>query len=118
MMKLHIIVGLAGFALLQPAAASQRHTAIVTQGTVLSAPATDNQSRSPATTPTRGMSKSDVIDVYGQPGQRHAPVGDPPITRWDYPQFSVFFEYDLVLHSVIPGDPPALYHRKQLAAGD
>ena len=40
----------------------------------------------------------------GAPTQRHGPVGDPPITRWDYPGLAVFFEYDKVLHSVvIPG---------------
>jgi hypothetical protein len=27
-------------------------------------------------------------------------VGHPPITRWDYPAYSVFFEHDHVLHTV------------------
>ncbi len=39
------------------------------------------------------------------PTQSRGPVGEPPITRWDYPRFSVFFEYDTVLDTVI--------HRKQ-----
>jgi hypothetical protein len=44
---------------------------------------------------------SQVEARFGAPTTRHAAVGDPPITRWDYPQFSVFFEYDKVLHAVI-----------------
>jgi len=30
-----------------------------------------------------------------------AAVGDPPISRWEYNGFSVYFEHDLALHSVI-----------------
>lgn len=52
-------------------------------------------------TPTRGMSKAGVRDAFGDPSAEHPPVGDPPITRWDYDRFSVFFEYDKVLHSVV-----------------
>ncbi|MBW3567441.1 MAG: hypothetical protein KY410_05690 [Proteobacteria bacterium] len=51
--------------------------------------------------PTRGMDKDNVRNVFGEPAQEHSPVGDPPITRWDYAGYSVFFEYDKVLHSVI-----------------
>lgn len=52
--------------------------------------------------PTRGMSMERVISGFGEPAMRHAAVGEPPITRWDYPGFSVFFEFDKVLHSVAP----------------
>ena len=38
--------------------------------------------------------------AYGTPRQPHAAVGEPPITRWDYPGFSVYFEHDLVIHAV------------------
>ena len=33
----------------------------------------------------------------------YATVGQPPITRWDYPHFSVFFEKDRVIHAVALG---------------
>jgi hypothetical protein len=34
-------------------------------------------------------------------------VGAPPITRWDYPNFSVFFEGDRVIHAVVTtGESP------------
>jgi hypothetical protein len=38
---------------------------------------------------------------FGDPATAHAPVGDPPITRWDYDGWSVYFEYDLVLFTVL-----------------
>ncbi|HEX7030519.1 MAG TPA: hypothetical protein VF254_07980 [Gammaproteobacteria bacterium] len=53
--------------------------------------------------PTRGMDMDKVRRVYGEPLNRHAAVGDPPITRWDYENYSVFFEYDKVIHSVVTG---------------
>jgi hypothetical protein len=42
-----------------------------------------------------------VSQRYGQPLAAHPSVGEPPITRWDYSNYSVFFEYDLVLTSVL-----------------
>lgn len=59
------------------------------------------QSRFEDSLPTRGMSMADVEASFGRPSQAVAPVGDPPISRWLYPQFKVFFEYDRVLHAVI-----------------
>jgi len=55
--------------------------------------------------PRPGMSMTAVESTYGAPSQRHAAVGGsiaehPPITRWDYPAFSVYFENDRVIHAV------------------
>lgn len=50
--------------------------------------------------PTRGMTQARVKANYGTPESRESPVGDPPISRWDYDAFVVFFEYDKVIHSV------------------
>jgi hypothetical protein len=50
--------------------------------------------------PTRGMTMNNVRDVFGEPRRRIPPVGDPPISRWEYDGFTVYFEYHLVLHSV------------------
>jgi len=36
----------------------------------------------------------------GPPRQKLPPVGDPPITRWEYPEYTVYFEYDKVITSV------------------
>jgi hypothetical protein len=38
---------------------------------------------------------------FGAPLQEEPAVGTPPITRWDYAGYSVFFENDKVLHSVV-----------------
>lgn len=50
--------------------------------------------------PRAGMSMTAVESAYGNPADRRAAVGEPPITRWDYPQFSVYFEHDKVIHAV------------------
>jgi len=54
-----------------------------------------------AARPDRGSSMTTVQSRYGEPTNRHSAVGDPPITRWDYPQFAVYFEHDRVLHAVL-----------------
>ena len=51
--------------------------------------------------PTRGMSQTSVRSKYGSPEAVRSPVGDPPITRWEYRDFVVYFEYDKVIHSVV-----------------
>jgi len=58
--------------------------------------------------PARGTSMSQVEAKYGAPRTRHAAVGNPPITRWDYDAFSVYFERDYVIHSVVPAAPPVV----------
>ena len=51
--------------------------------------------------PVRGMHMEQVELMYGKPQAIDPPVGDPPITRWDYPQYSVYFEYSYVIQSVV-----------------
>ena len=51
--------------------------------------------------PPRGMSMEKVEAAFGAPANRVAAVGNPPITRWEYPGFVVFFENNIVLHSVV-----------------
>lgn len=53
--------------------------------------------------PTRGMSMEKVEASYGSPARRVQAVGEPPITRWEYPGFVVYFEHNLVIHTVIVG---------------
>ncbi|MGE0115191.1 MAG: hypothetical protein AB7T07_09960 [Steroidobacteraceae bacterium] len=55
----------------------------------------------PAAVPARGVNMNKVEAQFGAPTQRSAAIGKPPITRWDYPGFSVYFEYQHVIHSVI-----------------
>jgi len=51
--------------------------------------------------PARGMTMSQVEQQYGAPSERHAAVGQPPITRWVYADKVVYFEYDHVVHAVL-----------------
>ena len=51
--------------------------------------------------PTNGLKQAEVRSRFGEPATTHAPVGDPPITRWDYDGWSVYFEYDRVLFTVL-----------------
>ena len=58
--------------------------------------------------PKRGLTMDQVEKQFGAPATRHPTVGgsspqQPPITRWDYSGFSVFFEHDRVVHSVVVG---------------
>ena len=51
--------------------------------------------------PTRGMTQTGVESKYGSPASVKAAVGEPPITRWEYPDFVVYFEHDKVIHAVL-----------------
>lgn len=51
--------------------------------------------------PVRGMTKQQVESTYGSPLSASGPVGTPAIYRWDYAGYSVFFEHNHVIHSVV-----------------
>jgi len=53
--------------------------------------------------PTRGMTMQAVRAKFGEPAQRQAAVGSPPITRWDYGDFIVVFEHRYVIGAIMPG---------------
>jgi hypothetical protein len=69
---------------------------VVVDGTVQVRPAA-------VETPRRGMRMPDVEARFGAPESRSPAVGDPPISRWQYAGFTVYFEGDIVLHSVVRG---------------
>jgi hypothetical protein len=50
--------------------------------------------------PLLGQQMERVEAHFGKPDGVHPAVGDPPVTRWDYPDFSVYFERETVIHSV------------------
>ena len=66
---------------------------VVDEGKVVVAPTSTPQ-------PARGALMKSVEKQFGAPANRHPTVGKPPITRWDYPGFSVFFEGDRVIDTV------------------
>jgi hypothetical protein len=67
--------------------------------------ATAGQSTHSIRQPTNGMTMQNVQHIFGAPSKKVPAVGDPPIARWVYPHFVVFFERNLVLHTVSKGKP-------------
>jgi hypothetical protein len=60
------------------------------------------------TLPARGTTMAQVESRFGAPVRKHAPVAgpnstrhNPPITRWDYAEFSVYFERSHVVDAVL-----------------
>lgn len=51
--------------------------------------------------PGKGMSMKQVRARFGEPQETRAPVGEPPITRWVYDGYTVYFEHQYVIHSVL-----------------
>lgn len=56
--------------------------------------------------PARGMTMSQVASKFGDPLTKVAAVGTPPISRWEYSGFVVYFERDHVIHAVVSASAP------------
>jgi hypothetical protein len=56
-------------------------------------------------TPRRGMTMDQVSSKFGAPAAKIPAVGVPPISRWEYPGFIVYFEADYVIHAVVSSVP-------------
>jgi hypothetical protein len=56
--------------------------------------------------PSRGMTMSQVAGKFGAPVTKVPAVGNPPISRWEYPGFVVYFEREHVIHSVVSESSP------------
>jgi hypothetical protein len=50
--------------------------------------------------PASGLTKAEVEARFGAPTRMIAAIGDPPISRWEYPSFTVYFEFERVIHAV------------------
>lgn len=87
----YAIALIAALALTGPAAAEQVTVPVGSQ-----APAKQGMEK-----PRRGISKEKVREKFGEPVSTSPAVGDPPISAWEYPEYFVYFEYDLVLHTVL-----------------
>ena len=61
--------------------------------------------KQPIAKPKRGMTKTQVKDAFGVPDTRKSAVGEPPISSWVYNDFTVYFEYNHVIHSVLTHQP-------------
>ena len=69
--------------------------------------------------PQRGASQADVVKAFGAARVEHPAAGGgsavhPPITRWDYDGFSVFFENSTVIDVVVKDRPAPIHHMDEL----
>ncbi len=51
--------------------------------------------------PTNGQSMSMVLARFGEPREKLPAVGNPPITRWVYDEYTVYFEHQKVVSSAV-----------------
>ena len=51
--------------------------------------------------PKNGQTMDKVRSQFGEPLKVNPAVGEPPITRWNYEEYAVYFEHNLVIHSVV-----------------
>lgn len=51
--------------------------------------------------PHRGSSMTIVKGQFGEPTETKAAIGEPPITRWAYPGYTVYFEHQHVIDVVV-----------------
>ena len=51
--------------------------------------------------PGNGASKGQVVQQFGKPGRTEKAVGEPPISIWHYDNYSVYFENNKAIHSVL-----------------
>ncbi len=76
-------------------------TSVQVGAQVLKTPTSDAQVVINSDMPHRGLTKNEVETRFGQPTDKQGPVGDPAIYRWNYGSYSVFFENNHVIHSVL-----------------
>ena len=119
-MRLKIIVAAAVLSALPVLGVAQTQEVIVV--TQASGPATSAIPSAATGLPGKGMTKVGVTRGFGEPTRKFAAVGggsrqQPPITRWDYDGFSVFFEYDHVVDAVQRGNPAPIAVYDGLAGG-
>ncbi|HVK99231.1 MAG TPA: hypothetical protein VM553_05430 [Dongiaceae bacterium] len=55
--------------------------------------------------PRTGLSMDQVSARFGNPDQQLPAIGNPPITRWVYASYTVYFESNHVIHSVLNATP-------------
>ena len=51
--------------------------------------------------PSGGETMDQIRNRYGSPANEIPQIGDPPISRWVYDSFTVYFEFDRVITSVV-----------------
>lgn len=83
-----------------PSISEETMTTTVTTTETITVPLA-NKPASDINRPKRGQSEAKVLKQFGEPIKRHPARGKPPISKWDFPQFTVVFESGYVIHTVI-----------------
>lgn len=63
--------------------------------------------QTPIDMPSKGMSKERVKNLFGEPLEEIPAKGQPPISRWKYQGFTVYFDGNAVIHCVRNFQPKA-----------
>ncbi len=64
------------------------------------------ESKSGLNLPGKSQTMDQVRSQFGDPISESSPVGEPPITQWEYADFIVYFEYSHVITSVVKKSKP------------
>lgn len=68
---------------------------------VIRVPVGEQASTQPAIDmPAKGMTKDRVKTLFGEPLEEIPGKGQPPISRWKYRDFTVYFDSNVVIHCV------------------
>jgi len=54
--------------------------------------------------PHNNQAMNEVVAEFGQPVKKLSAVGQPPVTRWRYGDYTVYFEYRRVITTVLDTD--------------
>jgi hypothetical protein len=63
--------------------------------------------------PHRGMTMDQVRGKFGAANEELPAVGIPPITRWVYPDYTVYYEHQYVIHAVAHHPVGNMMHETQ-----
>ncbi len=99
LMSLSTVLGLSTLSLILNMAPATSHAE------TLQMPVAPTPKSYSVTLPGRGMSMTEVLEKFGEPEVKEPEVGEPPITRWVYPNYVVIFEYQYVIHSLTTNKP-------------
>ena len=93
-------IGLAAiFLFVAQVSAAQTTQEVITTKHAITIPLANKDREDNLLVPQRGDSKQSVEAIFGQPNTKQPAKGTPPISRWNYPEFTVFFESNHVIHS-------------------
>lgn len=56
--------------------------------------------------PHKSATMNQVRNDFGDPINEYPAVGNPPITRWEYEMFVVYFEHEFVISTVLKKSKP------------